>query len=258
MRLSSTFQLAGRYSFEKTKIFDERLAERDPNLPSIDRLFPEVRLSRFAGSMIHDTRDNPLDPSRGLQLIVDGDLAARAIGSEIGFIKTYIQAFTFRQLPTARRIVAAFGARFGAARGFEREKDGERVADLPASERFFAGGDTTVRGFSLDRLGNAETIDPQTGFPGGGNGVVIFNSELRVTVIPRWQAVGFFDAGNVFVRPSDLDLTDLRPAAGLGLRYFSDYFPVRLDLGFNLDRRELVPGRPERGTVFHVSFGQAF
>jgi outer membrane protein insertion porin family len=257
-RVSQTMSVTGRYSFEKTKIFDERLGERDPELPSIDRLFPEVRLSRFAGSLIHDTRNDPLDPSRGIQLIVDGDLAARAIGSQIGFVKTYIQAFTFRQLPTARRIVAAFGARFGAARGFERDVDGQLVADLPASERFFAGGDTTVRGFSLDRLGNAETINPETGFPGGGNGVVILNSELRVTVIPRWQAVGFVDAGNVFVRPSDVDLTDLRPAAGFGLRYYSDYLPVRLDLGFNLDRRELLPGRTERGVVFHVSFGQAF
>jgi outer membrane translocation and assembly module TamA len=40
------------------------------------------------------------------------------------------------------------------------------IKDLPASERFFGGGDTTVRGFALDRLGTAETIDPQ-GLPAG-------------------------------------------------------------------------------------------
>jgi outer membrane translocation and assembly module TamA len=63
----------------------------------------------------------------------------------------------------------------------------------------------------------------------------------------------------VFLRAGDLDVTDLRPAAGVGVRYFSSLIgAVRVDLGFNLDPLELLPGRPERRTVFHVSFGQAF
>jgi outer membrane protein assembly factor BamA len=256
-RLSQTYSVTGRYSFEKTRLFNRRFTERDP---LIDRLFPQVRLSRFAGSLIRDTRDNALDPARGMWLTVDGDLAMRAIGSEVGFVRTFLQASTFRQLPTARRIVLGLAGRFGVARGFEREVDtGQTVADLPASERFFAGGDSSVRGFTLDRLGNAETINAETGFPTGGNGIVVVNSELRVSVTSRWQGVGFFDAGNVFLRAGALDLSDLRPAAGVGVRYFAPLIGmIRLDLGFNLDRRELLPGSPERGTVFHVSFGQAF
>jgi outer membrane translocation and assembly module TamA len=131
------------------------------------------------------------------------------------------------------------------------------VEDLPASERFFAGGDTTVRGFSLDRLGTEETIT-ETGFPRGGNGVVVLNAELRVNVWRSLGMVGFVDAGNVFLRASDIDLTDLRPATGFGLRYRSPIGPLRVDLGFNLDPRELVPGRLERRPVLHVSLGQAF
>ena len=254
-QISPTLTVTGRYSFEHTKLFDERFTENDP---LIDKVFPQVRLSRFAGSLLRDTRDEALDPSRGTQFIVDADLAARAIGSEVGFVRTFLQAFTYRRLPVERRVVLALAGRLGVARGFERQVDDQTFADLPASERFFAGGDSSVRGFSLDRLGNAETINPETGFPSGGNAIVVVNSELRVTVIPRWQAVGFFDAGNVFLRASALDLTDLRPAAGIGLRYFSDYLPLRIDLGFNLDRRELLPGRPEQGVLFHVSFGQAF
>ena len=102
------------------------------------------------------------------------DLAARAIGSEVGFVKTFLQGFVYRQLPTARRTVLALGARLGVAHGFRapsrastptasrcsarRRADRGHRQDLPASERFFAGGDTTVRGFSLDRLGDEETI----------------------------------------------------------------------------------------------------
>ena len=61
----------------------------------------------------------------------------------------------------------------------------EVVTDLPASERFFAGGDTSVRGYALDRLGIPfQTIDAN-GFPTGGNAVFVLNAELRVPVDRR-------------------------------------------------------------------------
>jgi outer membrane protein insertion porin family len=272
LRLSPTYSVAGRYSFEQTRLFNEDISFEER--PLIDKLFPQVRLSKFSGSFIRDTRDDIIDATRGRFLIVDGDLAARAIGSEVGFVRTYVQGFSFHRLPAQRRMVVALAARLGAAHGFAREvprvgadggpelgPDGspivDIVQDLPASERFFAGGETTVRGFSLDRLGNEETIS-ETGFPAGGNGVVVLNAELRVSLSTDFQAVGFLDAGNVFPRASSLDLTDLRPTPGFGLRYISPFGPVRVDLGFNVDRRELVPGRLERGYVIHVSLGQAF
>lgn len=255
LRLSQFFSVSGLYSFQRTKLFDERFTPDEQ--PLIDRLFPEVRLSKFSGSLIRDSRDDGLDPSNGMLVVVDGEVAARAFGSEVGFAKTYLQGFFYRRLTEARRVVLALGARVGAAHGFPREVGGVVVEDLPASERFFAGGDTSVRGFSLDRLGNERTITP-TGFPTGGNGVIVLNSELRVGVIGALQAVGFLDAGNVFPRASDLHLTDLRPAAGVGLMYPSPIGPIRVDLGVNLDPRELVPGMRERRTVLHILLGQAF
>jgi outer membrane protein insertion porin family len=260
-RLSRILSATGRYSFERTRLFDEVLTDQNPVL--IDRYFPQVRISKFAGSLIRDTRDDVIDASRGTFVIVDGDVAARAIGSEVGFVQTYLQGYTFYRLRTERRMVLALGARLGAARGFARElpdagPSGIEVGqDLPASERFFAGGDTTNRGFSLDRLGTADTISP-TGFPLGGNAVVVLNSELRVNVLNALQAVGFVDAGNVYRRVSDLDVTELRPAAGFGVRIQIPFAPIRFDWGFNLDRREIVPGTLERGNVFHISLGQAF
>ncbi|HLG58073.1 MAG TPA: POTRA domain-containing protein [Vicinamibacterales bacterium] len=262
MRVSPLYSVSGLYSIQKTKLFDERASEEDK--PLIDRLFPQVRISKFSGTLIRDSRDaaEALDPSHGTQVIVTGDLAPRALGSEVGFIKTYLQGFVYRRLPGSRRIVLALGARVGMAHDFAREVDvdGELVqvrVGLPASERFFAGGDTSVRGFSLDRLGNADTITA-TGFPTGGNGVVVLNSELRVNVVGPFQATGFVDAGNVFKQASDLSFTDLRPAAGFGVLYRSPIGPIRVDLGFNLNRRELVPGTPEKRPVYHILLGQAF
>jgi outer membrane protein assembly complex protein YaeT len=272
LRFSPRYSLAGRYSYEHTRLFDEKFT--DAEKPLIDRLFPQVRLSKFSGSFIRDTRNDVIDPDGGTFAIVDAELAPRVVGSEVGFVKTFLQGFAFKRLPAPRRTVLAFGARLGLAHGFRRtvvreDADGEPipgpdgqpivdvVQDLPASERFFAGGDTTVRGFSLDRLGTDATISP-TGFPTGGNGLVVLNGELRATLIGSFGAVAFIDAGNVFLRATDLDLGELRAAAGLGIRYQSPVGPIRIDLGFKLDRRELSPGRLERRSVLHISLGQAF
>jgi outer membrane protein insertion porin family len=255
-RLSRIYSAIGLYSFQRTRLFDERYTPDAPP-PLIDRLFPEVRLSKVSASLIRDKRDDPLDPSTGTMMIVDGEIAARVIGSEVGFVQTYLQGFSYYRLPSARRVVLALGARVGLATGFARDVAGVTIQDLPASERFFAGGDTTVRGFTLDRLGNEETITP-TGFPTGGNSVVILNSELRIAVVGPLQATGFVDAGNVFPRASDLDFTDIRPSAGFGVMYRSPVGPIRVDLGFNLDPRELVPGVQERSRVLHILLGQPF
>jgi len=270
-QLDPIYRLSGRYAFGVTKLFDERLDQEDQLL--IDRLFPQVRLSVFSSSLVRDTRDDPIDPSSGRWVALDGEFAVRTLGSEVGFAKTYAQAFAYRRLTGARRIVLALGARLGLATGFPRDvavtdENGDpvlddngqpivaTVKDLPASERFFAGGDTTVRGFAIDRLGTPDTID-QKGFPIGGNGLIVLNVELRV---PLWQnlgVVGFLDGGNVYARAGGINLGQLRGSMGFGLRYQSPIGPLRVDLGFKMDRR-VVAGKLEPLTALHISFGQAF
>jgi len=272
LRLGPRYTVAGRYSYEHTRLFNERFTDREK--PLIDRVFPQVRLSKFSGTLIRDSRNDVIDADRGTFLIADTELAVRSVGSEVGFVKSFVQGFTYHRLPTDRRMVLALGARVGAAHGFRRsvpriapdghpilDAEGEPIVDvvqdLPASERFFAGGDTTVRGFSLDRLGTPETIS-ETGFPKGGNGLIVLNGELRAALFGGLGAAGFLDAGNVFQRATDLDFGRSRAAVGFGFFYRSPIGPIRLDLGFKLDRRELSPGRLERRSVLHLSFGQAF
>jgi outer membrane protein assembly complex protein YaeT len=271
-RLSRAVSFSGRYVIERAKLFEERLDPDDK--PLIDRLFPQVRLSTVSAAVIRDTRDDLLAPTRGALFGWDNDLALRAIGSEVGFAKTFAQGFFYRRLPGRRATIFAFGGRLGLARGFEREvvqldEDGnpvldpdgapvvDIVTDLPASERFFAGGDTSVRGYALDRLGTPETID-RNGFPRGGNAVIVLNAELRVPLVGGLGAVGFMDAGNVFSRVSDFDFAQIKPTAGLGLRYLSPIGPLRVDLGFKLDRGRLPTGEMEKLTELHISLGQAF
>ncbi len=165
-------------------------------------------------------------------------------------------------------VVFASRAALGLADGFEREvqpvdADGNPIPgppivvdDLPSSERFFAGGDTTIRGFALDRVGAPNTISPN-GFPTGGNAVLLLNGELR---FPVWRTVGavvFVDGGNVFRRVTEFDIGELRGSYGFGLRYDSPIGPIRVDLGFKMDRR-VIAGVLEPPVACHFSLGQAF
>ncbi len=266
-RITQAISAQTSYQIQRTSVFDERLNEDDPLLPLIDRIFPQVRLSSFSSALIRDTRSDPVDPAGGEYFSANGQIAARAIGSQVGFVKSFFTAQAFRLIPHTNRIVFAANARLGLASGFPREQvdangdviPGAVFSDLPQSERFYAGGDTTIRGFALDRVGTrhipAQVSDTLTEdlLPIGGNGLVIMNAELRAPVSGGFGVVGFFDTGNVFARVTDIDLGELRSALGGGLRYKSPFGPIRLDIGFKVNRQ---PG--EGLTAWFVSFGQAF
>ena len=275
--------VTGRYAFDYTKLFDDKIAA-EAQL-DIDRLFPQVKLSKFSMGLSRDSRDDVLDPQTGAVLGLDTAVAAKAYGSEVGFAKSLVQGFIYRRLP-GRGFVLAAGARLGVAVGFAQSvtppleiasdtrvtANGDTLAravdratdpfpsvirELPASERFFAGGDTTVRGFALDRLGTTETLD-SNGFPTGGNGMVIFNVETRAPYWKNLQFVWFLDAGNVFERATNIRLTELRASSGVGFRYRSPIGPIRVDWGWKLSTRLLLTGGRERSNVLHISLGQAF
>jgi outer membrane protein assembly complex protein YaeT len=261
-RITRAVSLSGSYQIERTEVFNSNVDVADQLL--IDRTFPKVRLSSFLTSIAHDTRNDPADTTSGHLLSADGQLAARAIGSQVGFVKGRFTAQMFRTLPKTRGIVFAASSRLGLAAGFPREVVGadgtpQTVDELDASSRFYAGGDTTIRGFPLDAVGvrhdppqAADTIDPN-GFPLGGNAVVILNGELRVPLRGGLQTAAFVDTGNVFQRVTTMDLSELRTAVGFGIRYKSPIGPIRVDLGFKVNRRP-----NEDLTAWFVTFGQAF
>ena len=244
-KLTPTIAVSGIYQIQRTRLFDISINPADR--PLLDRTFEPFRLSSFSGTIVRDTRNDTVDPVAGEYASANGQIAAQRIGSEVGFAKSFFNVQLVRTIGGAKRLVFVGNARLGMATGFSGDKQ------LPASERFFAGGDTTIRGFALDSVGiPGETLD-EDGVPIGGNGLVIFNAELRAPISKGIGVVGFVDTGNVFVSPSDLSLAELRNAVGTGIRYKSPFGPVRFDLGFKVNRR---PG--EALTAWYVSFGQAF
>ena len=272
--LSRTLTLYARYGLDRTRLINRpginTLTFQQEVL--LGRILPQVRLSKLSSSVVRDTRDDPVDPGRGLLASIDGEVAPQFLGSEVGVAKTLLQAFVYRQLPGRRRLVFAGGIRVGFASGYgttERRDDQgnlvldpttgkpiiDQVTSPPLSERFFAGGNTTVRGVAEDTLGTPGTL--VNGFATGGGSLLILNGELRFSVWKSLAAVTFVDAGNVYALASTFQPTNLQPAVGVGLRYKSPIGPIRVDLGFNLNRRVLGTQR-ESLTVISFGIGQAF
>ena len=267
-RLTKAVSLTGGYVLQRTELLVVNVST-DSDVALIDRLFSKepLRLSGFTASAIRDTRNDQANPSAGEYLSVNGQIDAVSLGSEVGYVKSFFRAQTFHLLPHTNGVIFAANVSLGLAQEFNAD------VPIPEPERFFAGGDTTNRGFALDTLGvrhqppNAQldTIDPN-GFPIGGNATMLVNAELRIPLTGALSVVGFTDIGQVYQRASQLNFGDLRSAVGFGVRYQSPFGPLRVDIGFKTKVYTFLCGTdtqplqtcPESRPALNISFGQAF
>jgi len=100
--------------------------------------------------------------------------------------------------------------------------------EIPASLRFFAGGDTSVRGYPYQSLGPTDAF----GAVIGGKHLLVGSVEIEKRFLQNWATAAFYDIGNAFNTFADYQLAD---AAGVGLRYFTPVGPVRIDLARTLN-----------------------
>lgn len=206
-----------------------------------------------------DLRDSKVNPSRGLVVDSTIDFATGALGSNVDFIRstgrmTYFLPIGHEPKPgfPDHRTLLALGARAGIIHSLD--SDGTSPAEIPIDERFFNGGNNTVRSFAERDLGPHDHDHSI-----GGEFFTVFNVEYTFPVWGEILGAAFFDAGNLLPNSNDpfarvtAGLDDMRYAVGLGLRYKLPIGPVRLDYGFNPDRRS-----GEDVGAFHFSFGFAF
>jgi len=227
--LSPRWSLIVRGGYQRVHVFNVI------NPGQVSREFGNYAVAGPSSSVVNDTRDDPLEPHRGRFLSADVEYSDKHFGGDT-FVKGFVQASGFERLTS--RLVLALNARLGLARTIGLEES----IFLPRAERFYAGGDYSLRGFSLDSV-----------LPSGGNALVLGSAELRIDAGRYIAAAVFSDVGNVFPLVSDLDLRDLRYTAGVGLRYKSALGPLRVDWGYKLDRR---PG--ESAYHVHLTIGHAF
>jgi outer membrane protein insertion porin family len=239
VRQRTAWSLIVRYTYQLIDTFNI------VNPDEVGREFTSSTVSGPSASVVHDTRDDPLDPRRGGFASADVQLSHGVLGGD-SFVKGFLQASRYRRLNA--RVVLALSGRLGLARTF-----GESPLLLPRPDRFYAGGDYGVRGFSLDAVGPVAPGPTGRLVPTGGNALLLGGAELRVDAGRFFSVAAFTDAGNVYPVVSDLDGGDLRYTAGLGLRYRSALGPLRMDWGYKLNRH---PG--ESGYRFHFTLGHAF
>jgi outer membrane protein assembly complex protein YaeT len=239
VRQRGPWSLIARYTYQLTDTFNI------DNPDDVSREFTNSTVAGPSASVVNDTRDDPLDPHRGRFASADVQLSHAVLGGD-NFVKGFLQATTYQRL--AARVVLALSGRIGLARTF-----GESPLFLPRPDRFYAGGDYSLRGFALDTVGPLAAGASGELVPVGGNAVLLGGAELRVDTGRYFSLAAFTDAGNVYPLASDLELGDLRYTAGLGLRYRSALGPLRVDWGRKLNRRS-----GESAYRFHFALGYAF
>lgn len=230
--LSRSYFLTYNYTFEHHRTFDHKLLGEPAEI--------RMNVGTLNFAITRDTRDNILNASRGMFLSQSIGYAPEILGSDIRFIRYFGQFYAFTKLTDG--LVYASGIRVGLSKAWDE--------GLVPSERFFAGGGTTIRGFGRDEIGPK---DPYTGLPQGGEAVFILNQELRFPIYRKLSGVVFADFGNIYAKTSGFDPFDVRKTAGFGLRFQTPFALLRFDWGFKLDRR---PGEPLSKIFF--SIGQAF
>lgn len=189
-------------------------------------------------SLTYDGSDDLLDPTRGFRLggRISPELSFQ--NGTFGYARAQLDGTLYQ--PVSDRVVLAARARFGTILG-------STVDRIAPSRRFYAGGGASVRGYGYQAIGPRDSDND----PIGGKSLAEFSLEGRVR-FGNFGVVPFVDAGNIST--SFLPrFRDLRVGAGVGLRYYSNFGPIRLDVG--------TPINPQKGDpkiAVYVSLGQAF
>jgi outer membrane protein insertion porin family len=276
-RLSSRASLLFRYAFRKVTLSNLNVPQEEVPL-----FYQPTLVSEFSVSWFRDTRDNPADASKGSFNTADFSVAGTALGSSASFIRLFLQNSTYHTI--SRNWSFARSVRLGIIQpyastvslSFPAQTGTPSPQLIPLPERLFGGGGTSLRGFALNQAGPRDAL---TGFPVGGQAMVILNQELRFPL--KLPIIGsslggafFYDGGNVYSRldrftfrwssPQPVfepaypgaapgrfnptrcvynctnELNYFSNTVGFGLRYSTPVGPIRIDLGHELNRPEFV------------------
>ncbi|MEW6488297.1 MAG: outer membrane protein assembly factor BamA [Thermodesulfobacteriota bacterium] len=252
--LSPTITAAASYDMRLTSLTHTRAD------PDIDDSASGYALASVGLQAAHDTRDDFFVPTRGGKSTLGAEVAETYLGSDLTYLRFTGSTRWFASV-TGSTVI---GARYQAGLILPT---GSQVA-LPLGERFFNGGESTVRSFQESELGPA---DPG-GDPLGGHGYNVLTLEVRQRLRGNLAGTLFWDYGNVspnrslerrtepYDNRSDLIadtlddfFRDFRSGVGVGLQYLLPVGPARLDFAVNPSPRD----REDRWAL-HFSVGMAF
>jgi outer membrane protein insertion porin family len=250
---------AGYELFEDFRFFGTYTLEGVDVIPNgttalqLRNQFTAGRTSSVRFSFNYDKRDNRLFPTNGHLESASAEFATSLIGSENLFQRYRLIERRYRPL------FWGLVAKMNLSVGYIRSTD-PRDRPISISEKFFAGGINSIRGYTLRSISPTVKIlaskDPAAGildFAVGGNKEFLTNWEIEFPIVESAgiRGVLFYDAGNVFADNESFFHSNQRPDAngkgtlplglfhstGFGVRWFSPLGPLRFEVGFPLTRR---------------------
>ncbi|MDA8560958.1 outer membrane protein assembly factor BamA [Nitrospinae bacterium] len=227
------------YRFDNVKVSGVSVANTTETFKNETRV-----TSRISPTYVHDSRDNFLNPTAGWRHVFGFQLAGLG-GTK--FTKSVYEVTYYH--PLAGKFVGAAHGRVNFAEGYGGE-------DLPRFERYFMGGPTSLRGFTIQNLGPKDS----TGNPVGGSKSLVLNLEVQYPFTKSFRGFLFYDRGNVYGSGTDtsttaenFDLGEMRSSVGAGIRFISPFGPLGFAYGVKLDKQT-----GEEAAEFHFSAGSAF
>lgn len=195
-------------------------------------------IGALPASLNYDGSDDLLNPMKGFRL---GGRISPEVSLQSGtfsYVRAQIDASGY--FPVNDRVVIAARSRLGTIMGAGRDR-------IAPSRRFYAGGGGSVRGYGYQSIGPRDVNND----PIGGKSLAEFSIEGRIR-FGNFGVVPFIDAGNI---SSDglPNFAGLRVGAGIGGRYYTNFGPIRIDVGTPINPQ---PGDPR--IAVYVSLGQAF
>jgi len=189
-----------------------------------------------------DRSDDPLNPTHGWRVSARAEPTLLSGQGTVPYLK--LQAGGSIYVPFGEKAATVLAARLHLGSILNGT-----VAEIPAPQRFYAGGGGSVRGFAYQAVG-PRLSDNST--PQGGLSVAEGSVELRRSLTRDWGVVAFVDAGAIGSTGFP-NLKDVGVGAGVGVRYNLGFGPIRVDVATPISARR--GGSPVQ---IYVSIGQAF
>ncbi len=173
----------------------------------------------------YDSSDNLLDPRRGIRASATVT-PSYAFSDSTAYLPLRAAAATYFDLSGDGRSILAMRGALGSLLN-------ATAGQVPRSQRFYAGGGGSVRGYDFQSIGPRNAQNK----PEGGSSLIEASMEFRQRIGQSWGGVVFVDAGAVGTgafAPTD----EIRVGAGIGLRYYTAIGPIRADVAVPLIRQQ--------------------
>jgi outer membrane protein insertion porin family len=198
-------------------------------------------LSGPSAGVTFNNTENPFNPRSGEMLSLLGNVSDHAFGADYRYWSVRSEARKYQSIGWRTVLAARLEIGLSDTLG--------RIGDVPLSERFYSGGEGSIRGYGLRRIGPLSASND----PLGGLSLIEGSLELRRPILWKLDGTLFFDCGQVATHPYDLRVDALQcgygPAAGLD----TPVGPINFYLGFPTDRP-----RGDASWQFYFSIGQYF